>query len=431
MTRQSFALFALIIATLAKVLVLTAQAPSHKTTASAEHLKLVIILSRHGVRSPTWTQDRLNTYSALPWPTWSVPPGDLTPHGYALLTSFGQHDRALYAAKGLFAATGCAEAASVFIHADTDQRTLASGRALAEGLFPTCPPPLHNLPEGTNDPLFHTDVTSTPARSATALAELQARLTDAANLPDPTLIPQLQNVLLNCDPTATTCTPAHTPAALLPTGPLTAVAGKGDHLADLKGALPSASSLSEDLLLEYADAMPLQNVGWGHVDEAQLRRFLALHTVYFDLLHRTPALARLTAGEMLLRINQTLQQAVEDKPIAGALGMPGQELVLLVGHDTNLAALAALLGVHWTLDGRTDDTPPGTELAFELWETTPATYIVRLTVASQTLTQMHNPHPATLTAPPSLTITPASCPSPNGCPWHDFQHIVDSSTASK
>jgi 4-phytase/acid phosphatase len=410
------------------LLVLLATASLH---AQQQRLKLVIILTRHGVRSPTWTQDRLNTYSALPWPTWSVPPGDLTPHGYALLTNFGQHDRALYAAKGLFTAKGCADAGSVFIHADTDQRTLASGRALAEGLFPSCPPPLHNLPEGTNDPLFHTDATPTAAQSAAALAELQGRLTQPANLPDPTLIPQLQNVLLNCAPTATACKPAHAPAAMLPPSELTAVAGKGDHLADLKGALPTASSLSEDLLLEYADAMPMQNVGWGHVDEAQLRRFLALHTVYFDLLHRTPALARLTAGDMLLRISKTLQQGVEEKPVAGALGAPGQRLVLLVGHDTNLAAIAALLGVHWTLDGRSDDTPPGTELAFELWETAPATYTVRLTVSSQTLGQMHNSRPEELPAPPMQTITPEACPSTEGCPWREFQRLVSSTAEAR
>jgi 4-phytase/acid phosphatase len=400
--------------------------------AQQERLKLVIILTRHGVRSPTWTQDRLNTYSALPWPTWSVPPGDLTPHGYALLTNFGQHDRALYAAKGLFAATGCADSASVFIHADTDQRTLASGRALAEGLFPHCPPALDNLPAGSNDPLFHTDAVPTPAQSAAALAELQTRLTDTANLPDPTLISQLQNVLLNCAPTATTCTPTHPAAALLPSGdPITAVAGKGDHLADLKGALPTASTLSEDLLLEYADAMPLANVGWGHVDEPKLRRFLALHTAYFDLLHRTPALARLSAADMLRRITQTLQQAVADKPVPGALGTPSQKLVLLVGHDTNLAAIAALLHLHWTLDGRTDDTPPGTELAFELWQTGPATYVVRLTASAQTLTQMHNTRPETLPAPPSAAISPADCGTPTtGCRWPDFQHLITATTAA-
>src|ERR1700677_1625323 len=46
-----------------------------------EKLKFVVMVSRHGVRSPTGKPGQLNQYSAQPWPTWSVPPGYLTEHG--------------------------------------------------------------------------------------------------------------------------------------------------------------------------------------------------------------------------------------------------------------------------------------------------------------------------------------------------------------
>jgi len=103
---------------------------------SKEQLRMVVILSRHGVRSPTWTQARLDTYSALPWPKWSVPPGDLTSRGYELIRRFGSFDRASFAAAGLLAPNGCEDASKVYVWADSEQRTLASGKALAEGLFP-------------------------------------------------------------------------------------------------------------------------------------------------------------------------------------------------------------------------------------------------------------------------------------------------------
>ena len=32
------------------------------------HLRYVVIISRHGVRSPTWNSARLNQYAAEPWP---------------------------------------------------------------------------------------------------------------------------------------------------------------------------------------------------------------------------------------------------------------------------------------------------------------------------------------------------------------------------
>src|ERR1035437_5565544 len=56
---------------------------------SDSRLKLIVILSRHGVRSPTWTQDHLDAYSASPWPKWSVPPGNLTSRGFELMKQFG------------------------------------------------------------------------------------------------------------------------------------------------------------------------------------------------------------------------------------------------------------------------------------------------------------------------------------------------------
>jgi 4-phytase/acid phosphatase len=383
---------------------------------------LVVVLSRHGVRSPTWTPDRLNSYSALPWPAWHAAPGELTPHGYEILTRLASFERTSLAANGLFAATGCEAAAATTIYADTDQRTLASGHALAEGLFPGCPPQVHSLSAGHTDTLFHAGTSNLPATEAeAALAELNQRLTHNSPAPNPALIEQLQHVLLGCAPD-TACAPAHQPATLLSTDALAAERGKGDHLVDLRGPLPNASTLSEDLLLEYTDGMPLADVGWGHVDEAQLRRFLALHTAYFDLLHRTPALARIENGGLLRHIELTLQQAVEDRPIEGAVGPPGQKLVVLVGHDTNLAGIASLLGLRWTLDGRTDDTPPGTELAFQLWQTAAGRYFVRTAVTMQTLPQMREAQTLSSTNPPaSQQVNLSGCPtSQNGCPWSDF-----------
>ena len=43
--------------------------------AANEQLVMTVILSRHGVRSPTWASERLNRYSAAPWPTWQAQPG--------------------------------------------------------------------------------------------------------------------------------------------------------------------------------------------------------------------------------------------------------------------------------------------------------------------------------------------------------------------
>jgi 4-phytase/acid phosphatase len=369
-------------------------------TAQQPQLKLVVVLTRHGVRSPTWTNQRLDAYSALPWPQWSVQPGYLTPRGFDLLTSFGAYDRAAWSTSGLLSKTGCADASAVYIYADTDQRTLESGRALAQGLYPGCEPSVHSQAGGGNDPLFHPVANASPLQTANVTAEVKQQL--ATLPPTEALLLDLDRVLRGCNVSANApCQPEHPPATPLLGAPSAVVAGHGDHLVDIQGPMPTASTLSEVLLLEYADARPMSEVGWGHVDQPKLRRLLNLHTAYFQLLHRTPSLATMEATPLLQTIARTLQQGATGKPVAGALGVPTQRVVLLAGHDSNIAALAALLGVHWQLDGRTDDTPPGTELQFELWQSPQGPWTVRLRVAMQTLDQLRTNAPLTLAAPPA------------------------------
>jgi 4-phytase / acid phosphatase len=412
-----------------------AASPSHNplgTKASAQGdsagtLKMVLILSRHGVRSPTWTQARLNTYSAQPWPSWSVPPGYLTSRGFESMKRFGDFDRATLAAIGLVSAEGCKDAAETYIWADIDQRTLESGRALAEGMFPGCPPKVHSVATGQRDPLFHpAGMGVKPAQADAAFAQFEVKQKEQSDPQQGELLTEMNNVLLGCAPKIA-CAPARVPQIRLLGTALASVRGKGDHFVDLEGPLPQASSFAEDFLLEYADGMPDNQVGWGNVDENQVRRFLTLHSDYFDLMHRTPALARIQASNLLFHIECTLEQGMMHQPVADAVGTTDSKVVVLVGHDTNIAGVAALLGLHWTLDGRNDDTPPGTELAFELRQNEHGAWSVGVTVAMQTLRQLREMRDLTPAAPPAReTLTVEGCGAgAQLCSWGDFRRIAD------
>lgn len=400
-----------------------------KATAANDHagdrLKLVVILSRHGVRSPTWTQDRLDAYSALPWPTWSVPPGNLTSRGFDLLKQFGSYDRAVLAEANLLTAHGCEDSSKTYIWADTDQRTLESGRALAEGLFPGCSPAVHSLAPAQNDPLFHPHTSERiPVRAS--FAPLQAQAKSKNNMLQNELLTEMQHVLWGCDPKIV-CTPVHPPQNSLLATPSMAAHGKRDQVIESQDSLALAATFSENLLLEYADGIPMEQVGWGKVDESQLRSFLDLHTANFDRTHRASERARAEASNMLFHITRTLQQGVEQRPVADVIGPTGSKLVMLAGHDTNLAGVAALLGLHWTLDGRTDDTPPGTELAFELWQNDHGSYSVRVTVTMQTLRQMREMQTLTPATPPAQQVLtlPGCNAGKQVCEWKAFQGKAD------
>jgi len=381
-------------------------------------------LSRHGVRSPTWTEDRLNAYSALPWPKWSVPPSYLTSRGFELMKQFGSYDRTSLAQAELLTTPGCEDASRTYLWADTDQRTLESGRALAEGLFPGCSLAIHSLAPAKNDSIFHPLASEKNSmRTGTQHIKSHAIARAEYSAQQNELIAEMQNLLWGCDP-ARACTPAHTPALSLLSG---LTRGKEDRMGESQDSLALSSSFAEDLLLEYTDGMPLDQVGWGKVDEDQLRNFLSLHTANFARTHGTLKQAKAEASNLLFHITRTLQQGAEQHPVAGAVGPANSKLVMLVGHDTNIAGVAALLGLHWTLDGRVDDTPPGTELAFELWQDAHGTYFVRVTIAMQTLRQMREIQPLTPATPPAQEVLTLSGCDANRkvCEWKIFQKKIN------
>jgi 4-phytase / acid phosphatase len=95
-------------------------------TADNPTLRFAVILTRHGVRSPSWTLSELNAYSRDPWPDGGAP-GALTPHGSKLMKMFGSYYRLYFADAGLLHSAGCEDAHRVYIRADAEWRTRETG----------------------------------------------------------------------------------------------------------------------------------------------------------------------------------------------------------------------------------------------------------------------------------------------------------------
>lgn len=384
-------------------------------------LQLVIVLSRHGVRSPLAKPEDLNQYSAAPWPQWDVPPGYLTAHGFQLMKLFGAWDRAKFSGEGLLAPAGCGDAPHVTIVADSDQRTRETGKALAEGMFPGCVIPVQAQPEGTVEPLFspvkagvgHPD-------SSLDVAAVEGRIGGDPNNLTQAYRPQLaalDRVLAGC---------GHGPANAKRTSifdiPSSLKTGAGNSRSAARDPLATASTLAENLLLEYTQGMSNAGTGWGCVDGATLSFLMQLNIANWDFWVRTPTIAAMNASNLLDHIRRTMEQSVSGRPVPGALGKPGDRLVILVGHDTNIASVAGALRIDWVLDGRVDDTPPGGALVFELWRSSAGGDFVRLAYTAQTLEQMRYTQPLTPANPPDEApiFVPGCSRQDLSCAWNDF-----------
>ncbi|MEI9968633.1 MAG: histidine-type phosphatase [Terracidiphilus sp.] len=411
-----------------------AQLASAQSPASDAHLELVIVLSRHGVRSPLTAQADLDKFSASPWPKWDVAPGILTAHGYELMKDFGAWDRTKFAGEGLLAPSGCGDAEHVTIVADTDERTRETGRALSEGMFPGCNISIHSQPDGTIDPLFLTHKAGIghpdPALAEAAIA---GRIGGDPNNLTETYRPQLaalDRILSGCGrlpPNPRRTSIFDIPSSLKP--------GSGDSPVVARGPLVTGSTLAENLLLEYTQGMSDANTGWGCLDGPTLRFLMQANIAAWNYEEHTPAIARMNASNLLDHIRATMEehvigQRVVGKPVPGALGKPGDRMVILVGHDTNIVTVAGALGIDWIEDGRVDDSPPGGALIFELWHSATTGTFVRVAFTAQTLEQMRKSEPLTAANPPAeAPIFVPACSGPGlYCTWDSFSAAMRQAT---
>ena len=105
-------------------------------------------------------------------------------------------------------------------------------------------------------------------------------------------------------------------------------------------------------------------------------------------------------------------------------------MIVLVGHDTNLANIGGMLGLHWRLPTYLpDETPPAGAMAFELLrETASGHYFVRLAYYAQTLDQMRRATRLGLANPPDRAAIAfpgcADARQGNACAWADFDARV-------
>ncbi len=413
----AFALFA-------SALYLIAQ-PARATAPAADgELKLVVALFRHGVRSPSpdFEPKQAEEHSKQKWPTladWKVMPptnecdpgsgwGYLTIHGQQLAQGLGRYYGAHYQ-------QAWSSGFNVYLWADAaNQRTRETAKALSLGFqksgVPNARITVASLPACTADPLFHPFSRQCGTPDAEKLQTFAARINQDwlmwVMTKDDFYFRELYP-LLNCSNKDECSMPLRWVTDFADT----CVISSSNCKAPLtwKGRFSYASSASEAFLLEYANNM---DVGWGMVDPptlsgtAKLKDMLKLHEFYFDKIDRflddkgkaDQYLASVDGSNLSREIlDQIKRKATEPTEGGCPRANPDSDFVGLIGHDTNLASVSALLELGWKFDDKSlpadtqglpaNDALPAGALVFELRQRNGA-YFVRVEYVTQSLEDM-------------------------------------------
>jgi 4-phytase / acid phosphatase len=367
-----------------------------------------VILSRHGVRSPIPSQSELDTWTTrelLPkWPTWHCPPdgpvcdqGQLTEQGSFLAGQMGTYYKMRLST--LLPVDDCPAAEKVFFWADLDERTQDTARALLGGFRskPCDVTKYFHTAAAKPDKVFHPVTSDGPCTLNVREAREAIRIQAKGSLENYILAlkPQMnlaQKPLQCCTPdlcVGNKCIPVSN-GCTLPTLPNCLVddggSGKKATEMELGGGLRIASTFAELLLLEYANGF--DDVGWGQINPNDMAQTFKLHTAAFELEQRTPYIARLQGSRLLRNILYALQDGT-----GGGAGTapPNAKFVAYVGHDTNIANVAGMLGLHWEQSGyQQDQTPPAGALTFELLQRSDKTRWVYVYYIAQSLGDMRN-----------------------------------------
>jgi 4-phytase/acid phosphatase len=376
---------------------------------------MVVVVSRHGVRSPT-DPNELSPYAAKPWPAWQVPPGNLTAHGATLMTAMGASYRSFYSAAGLLPSTVCPASEALYVWADVDERTEATAAALLDGLAPGCGFAKHDIGASV-DPLFHALPTLGKADPVTSSASIAGSVggDPQAVVPAYGAAFAKLDAILGCG--AGPCRRVSNVAMSFQTSSKTG-------LVSLEGAVGLASTAVEDFILAYADGKPASEVGWGAIDRATLLELSQLHCLKSALTTQTPYEARAVGSNLLAHVLATIDQGAAGVRDENTRAPLSARFVAFVGHDTNLEALAGLLRLRWLMPGyQPNDTPPGGALVFEIHKPGIGPASVRLFYTAQSLDQMRSLSPD---PPARVPVFVPGCPTLD-CPIATFDRIVNAS----
>ena len=354
-------------------------------------------------------------YSPYAWAKWDVPSGYLTAKGTVLETYFGQYLGQWLVDKGLLTIERCASGEGIFAYANAVQRTVATGQAIVAGAFAGCSVQLQHRGEigSEKDPIFTTKVHN-PSKALIESAKNNVDLTALQQklAPNYALLSEIIDY-------------KNSPNCLQKGecdlgGKVGEYSIKDGKSVKITGAISTGKKIVSALLLAHYVGKPDAEIANGRVDSQEKWRAIneIKNEYYRTLFKNNEALAQNVSYPLLAFIQQQLNS--ENK------------ISLLVGHDSNIVALLAALGVEpYELNDSLENIPIGGKLMFEVWKHKPSGKLkFKLDYVYQTTDQLINITPLSLATPPNQTaLTLKGCEKDEKgfCDYERFQQVLSES----
>ena len=402
------------------------------TTAVPDGYKLekAVILSRHGIRAPLIGYgSALADATPHTWPTWKAEGGHLTTRGGELETRIAHYVRTWLDNTGLTSKDSCPTKDDLLIYANSLPRTIDTGKSFVKGAFPGCDLPVHNLEEvGKMDNTFNPIVRSPVDDAFTAKAEKSIdEMLGAGGFAD---INQrlaknyqiLENVL-DYDHSATCEKEKQCDLDKIKNS----LSFAQDKEPGTKGPLRNGTGAADSFILQYYEGYPEADVAWGKIKTAEeWQAIVDLKNIYTDVLFTSPVIAKEAASPLLAFIQNSFADHGYDHPLIK--DAQKARTVLLVGHDSNVASLLALLNTApYQLPDQYEKTPISGKVLFEQWRDKDGKALMKIEYLYQSTQQLRDDSVLDEKNPPQrVTLKLADCPTDaNGyCPMDDFNRIA-------
>lgn len=319
-----------------------------RDTSARYQLEQVVIVMRHGVRVQT-DSDMLARETGHVWPTNSMSDGELTTHGAEGVASQMSWMLEQWRKAGLPLEDGCPEQ-QVLPWASSTARARDTGEAALDAMFPGCGIHAYYSTRDHDPVMKGHKAAITPLDKVKVETALQQRAGDLQALaeryrPD---VERLRQAVCLPDACAFMDEPwrAHIKESNV----------------SFEGPLRYAGNIAETIRLQYSEGLPLDQVAFGHVRNAEdVAALMSLQALRYSLGNDLPEVARHGGSALMGLLSHALETGhfIESDPL-------GRPLVMFFGHDTNISQLRTMMGFNWQLAGYPyNDIPPAGVLVFE------------------------------------------------------------------